>query len=155
MVDASAAKVTFELVTPTELVFSKDVDMVVVPGAEGDFGVLPGHTPFLTTLRPGLIDIHDGGSIAQSLFVEGGFAEATPQRCTVLASGVRPMSKIFAEDASQRLADAEEALRAADDDSHAAAEAMVKAATYLAAQDARGLTGAIVTAEELARRLGF
>ena len=60
MVDANAAKVNFELVTPAQRVFSEDADMVVVPGAEGDFGVLPGHTPFLTTLRPGLIDIHDG-----------------------------------------------------------------------------------------------
>ena len=135
MADASAAKVTFELVTPTELVFSKDADMVVVPGAEGDFGVLPGHTPFLTTLRPGLIDIHDGGSIAQSLFVEGGFAEATPERCTVLASGVRPMAEVTAEDAAARLSTAEESFSAADDDrrataetERAAAEAMVKAA---------------------------
>ena len=135
MADASDAKVIFELVTPTELVLSEDVDMVVVPGAEGNFGVLPGHTPFLTTLRPGLIDIHDGGSIAQSLFVEGGFAEATPERCTVLASGIRPMSETTAEDAAARLSAASEALSTADDDTRAAAEteraaaeAMVKAA---------------------------
>ena len=108
--------------------------MVVVPGAEGDFGVLPGHTPFLTTLRPGLIDIHDGGSIAQSLFVEGGFAEATEERCTVLATGVRPMAEVTAEDARERLAAANEAAAAADDETRAAAEtervaaeAMVKA----------------------------
>ncbi len=134
MADASAAKVNFELVTPTQLVFSEDADMVVVPGAEGDFGVLPGHTPFLTTLRPGLIDIHDGGSISQSLFVEGGFAEATEERCTVLATGVRPMSDVSAEDARERLAAAIEAHGAADDETRAAAEteraaaeAMVKA----------------------------
>jgi len=134
MADANAAKVNFELVTPAQLVFSEDADMVVVPGAEGDFGVLPGHTPFLTTLRPGLIDIHDGGSIAQSLFVEGGFAEATEERCTVLATGVRPMAEVTAEDARERLAAANEAAAAADDESRAAAEtervaaeAMVKA----------------------------
>ena len=122
MVDANAAKVNFELVTPAQRVFSEDADMVVVPGAEGDFGVLPGHTPFLTTLRPGLIDIHDGGSIAQSLFVEGGFAEATEERCTVLATGVRPMSDVSADDARERLAIANEAAAAADDDNRAAAE---------------------------------
>jgi F-type H+-transporting ATPase subunit epsilon len=94
-----------------------------VPGAEGDFGVLPGHTPFLTTLRPGLIDIHDGGSISQSLFVEGGFAEATETRCTVLAIGVRPMSDVTPEDAATRLAAANDALSTADDDNRAAAEA--------------------------------
>ncbi len=122
MADANAAKVNFELVTPAQLVFSEDADMVVVPGAEGDFGVLPGHTPFLTTLRPGLIDIHDGGSISQSLFVEGGFAEATEERCTVLATGVRPMSDVSADDARERLAAANEAAAAADDDNRAAAE---------------------------------
>ena len=126
MADANAAKVNFELVTPAQLVFSEDADMVVVPGAEGDFGVLPGHTPFLTTLRPGLIDIHDGGSIAQSLFVEGGFAEATEERCTVLATGVRPMAEVTAEDARERLAAANEAAAAADAE-RVAAEAMVKA----------------------------
>ncbi len=122
MADANGAKVIFELVTPAQLVFSEDADMVVVPGAEGDFGVLPGHTPFLTTLRPGLIDIHNGGSIAQSLFVEGGFAEATEERCTVLATGVRPMSDVSADDARERLAAANEAAAAADDDNRAAAE---------------------------------
>jgi F-type H+-transporting ATPase subunit epsilon len=132
MADASAAKVNFELVTPTELAISEDADMVVVPGAEGDFGVLPGHAPFLTTLRPGLIDIHDGGSISQSLFVEGGFAEATPERCTVLASGVRPMSDVTAEDVQARLAAAEDALRGADDDSRAEAEAERAAAAAMA-----------------------
>lgn len=134
MADANASKVNFELVTPAQLVFSEDADMVVVPGAEGDFGVLPGHTPFLTTLRPGLIDVHDGGSISQSLFVEGGFAEATQERCTVLATGVRPMTEVTPEDARERLSAANEALSAADDDNRGAAEteriaaeAMVKA----------------------------
>jgi len=133
MAEASTGKVNFELVTPTELVFSEDTDMVVVPGAEGDFGVLPGHTPFLTTLRAGLIDIHRGGAIAWSLFVEGGFAEATPGRCTVLATSVRSLDDVTPEDAKERLNAAEEALRGADDENRVgleaervAAEAMVK-----------------------------
>ncbi len=142
MADANAAKVNFELVTPAQLVFSEDADMVVVPGAEGDFGVLPGHTPFLTTLRPGLIDIHDGGSIAQSLFVEGGFAEATEERCTVLATGVRPMSDVSADDARERLAIANEAAAAADDDNRAAAETeRVAAAAMVNATEMRPSAG--------------
>ncbi|MEE2760009.1 MAG: ATP synthase F1 subunit epsilon [Pseudomonadota bacterium] len=140
MAETNTGKVNFELVTPTELMISEDTDMVVVPGAEGDFGVLPGHTPFLTTLRAGLINIHQGGVVAQSLFVEGGFAEATPERCTVLATVVRPMDEVSPEYAKARLNDAEEALRGADEGTHdgleverAAAEAMVKAAEMRAA----------------------
>jgi len=140
MAETSTGKVNFELVTPTDLIFSEDTDMVVVPGAEGDFGVLPGHTPFLTTLRAGLIDIHQGGVIARSLFVEGGFAEATPERCTVLATTVRPMDDVSPEYAKARLNAAEDALRGADEETRAgleaecaAAEAMVKAVELRAA----------------------
>ncbi|MAF50065.1 MAG: ATP synthase F1 subunit epsilon [Rhodospirillales bacterium] len=128
MADSGIGKVAFDLVTPTELAVSEEADMVVVPGAEGDFGVLPGHTPLLTTLRAGLIDIHQDGAIEQSLFVESGFAEATPERCTVLAGGVTPMNEISAEDARARLAAAEEAYRAAEDDARAAAETELRTA---------------------------
>ena len=80
-----AEKVEFELVSPERLLVSKPVDMVVVPGAEGDFGVLRGHAPLISTLRLGVIDIHDAGSVADRIFVAGGFAEVTAERCTVLA----------------------------------------------------------------------
>lgn len=80
-----AEKVEFELVSPERLLISKPVDMVVVPGAEGDFGVLKGHSPLISTLRLGVIDIHDEGSISERIFVAGGFAEVTAERCTVLA----------------------------------------------------------------------
>ncbi len=80
-----AEKVEFELVSPERLLISKPVDMVVVPGAEGDFGVLKGHSPLISTLRLGVIDIHDEGSITERIFVAGGFAEVTAERCTVLA----------------------------------------------------------------------
>ena len=78
MADAAENKVAFELVTPTALAVSEDVDMVVVPGSEGDFGVLAGHTPILTTVRPGVINMYTDGTITKSLFVEGGFAEENP-----------------------------------------------------------------------------
>jgi F-type H+-transporting ATPase subunit epsilon len=80
-----AEKVEFELVSPERLLVSKPVDMVVVPGAEGDFGVLRGHAPLISTLRLGVIDIHDAGAVAERIFVAGGFAEVTAERCTVLA----------------------------------------------------------------------
>jgi F-type H+-transporting ATPase subunit epsilon len=77
--------VEFELVTPERLVISESVDMVVVPGTEGNFGVLPGHAPLISMIRPGTIDVYQGKSITQRIFVIGGLAEVTPERCTVLA----------------------------------------------------------------------
>jgi F-type H+-transporting ATPase subunit epsilon len=125
MAEAERAKVTFELVTPTALAVSEDVDMVVVPGIEGDFGVLPGHIPTLTTMRPGVIDMYIGGEISKSLFVEGGFAEANPEGCTVLAEGATDIVEISPEDAQIRIAAAKDALANSHD---AAAENEVKVA---------------------------
>jgi F-type H+-transporting ATPase subunit epsilon len=78
-------KVQFELVAPERLLMSQAVDMVVVPGSEGDFGVLPGHAPLISTVRPGVIEVYEGNAVADRIFVAGGFAEVTPERCTVLA----------------------------------------------------------------------
>jgi F-type H+-transporting ATPase subunit epsilon len=82
--------VQFELVTPEQLLVSRDVDMVVVPGTEGNFGVLPGHSPLISTIRPGTIDIYEGSTIAERIFIAGGLAEVTPERCTVLADEAMP-----------------------------------------------------------------
>ena len=80
-----ANTVEFELVIPENLVFSSNVELVVVPGAEGDFGVLPGHAPFISSLRTGVISIYENDSVNERIFVTGGFAEVTSERCTVLA----------------------------------------------------------------------
>ncbi len=80
-----AERVEFELVTPERLLLSEMVEMVVVPGTEGNFGVLPGHAPLISTIRPGTIEIYEGQTIARRLFVVGGIAEVTAERCTVLA----------------------------------------------------------------------
>jgi len=125
MAEAERAKITFELVTPTALAVSEDVDMVVVPGVEGDFGVLPGHITTLTTMRPGVINMYIGGEISKSLFVEGGFAEANPEGCTVLAEGATDIVEISPEDAQIRIAAAKDALANSHD---AAAENEVKVA---------------------------
>ncbi len=77
--------IEFELVSPEKLLKSEPVEMVVVPGAEGDIGVLPGHSLLIAAVRPGVIDIHEGGQVRESIFVAGGFAEVSPERCTVLA----------------------------------------------------------------------
>jgi F-type H+-transporting ATPase subunit epsilon len=86
--------VQFELVTPEQLLVSRDVDMVVVPGTEGNFGVLPGHAPLISTIRPGTIDIYEGNAIAERIFVAGGLAEVTPERCTVLADEALPPDEL-------------------------------------------------------------
>ena len=78
------AMLHFELVSPEKLVFSGDVEQVDVPGAEGDFGVLAGHAPFVTTLRPGILTVHGPGG-AQKIVVLGGFAEVSTEGLTVLA----------------------------------------------------------------------
>src|ERR1041384_7318961 len=86
-----ADKIQFELVSPERLLVSRDVEMVVVPGSEGDFGVLRDHAPLISTVRPGVIDIYDdGNTISDRIFVSGGFAEGTGERCTVLAEQAVP-----------------------------------------------------------------
>ena len=86
--------VQFELVSPEKLLLSEEVEMVVVPGAEGDFGVLPGHTPVISSVRPGIIHIFEGGAVKSRIFVAGGFAEVTGERCTVLAEEAVPLDEI-------------------------------------------------------------
>ena len=113
-------KVAFELVSPERLLLSQEVDMVVVPGEEGDFGVLTRHAPMISTLRPGVIQVHQGGSVAESIFVAGGFAEVTPQRCTVLAEEAVAVGEIDRAATEQRLSDARDDLLDAKNDSEKA-----------------------------------
>jgi F-type H+-transporting ATPase subunit epsilon len=108
MSDVSTSKVFFELVTPTFLAISEDVDMVVIPGVDGDFGVLRGHTPILTTVRPGVIKMYVGGAVVKTFFIEGGIAEANPEKCTVLAEFAHNIEDISLQDAETRLSKAKE-----------------------------------------------
>jgi F-type H+-transporting ATPase subunit epsilon len=82
------------LVSPEKLLLSEAVSMVVVPGTEGNFGVLPGHALFISTVRPGVVDVYQDGKISERIFVSGGFAEVTPERCTVLADEAVPLSAL-------------------------------------------------------------
>jgi F-type H+-transporting ATPase subunit epsilon len=106
-------KVAFELVAPERLLASVDADMVVVPGEQGDFGVLPNHAPLLSLLRPGVISIYQGDRVDQRVFVAGGFAEVNERGCTVLAEAAEPVGEINLEEARQRLRDVEEDLSTA------------------------------------------
>ncbi len=106
----------FELVSPEKLVLSEPAEMVVVPGAEGDFGAMPMHAPLISAVRPGVIDVYQGGKVANRIFVAGGFAEVTAERCTVLAEEAWPLSDLDAATVAARLEAAEKAQASADND---------------------------------------
>jgi len=103
-----------ELVSPEKLLFSRPVDMVVIPAAEGELGVLPGHAPMIVLLRGGVIRLYDGAQVTERLFVAGGFAEITTESCTILANEAIPVAEVSRTTAQQRLTDAEQAWAAVD-----------------------------------------
>ncbi len=105
-----ADKLHFNLVSPERQLMSEDVDQVDVPGAEGMFGVLPNHSPFMATLSPGVIKVKNGQTETR-IFVRGGFAEVTPAGLTILAEEAIPVKELDHAAIAQRIKDAEEDLR--------------------------------------------
>ncbi|WP_371348075.1 F0F1 ATP synthase subunit epsilon [Ancylobacter sp. IITR112] len=105
----------FELVSPERLVYSGAVTEVIVPGAEGEFGILAGHAPFVSTLKPGVLTIKGDGP-AKKLFVRGGFAEANPAGLTVLAETAIPLAELRADNLAQMIRDAQEDVEDARDE---------------------------------------
>ena len=120
---AEEEKVQFELVSPEEILVSEAVDMVVVPGSEGDFGIMPRHALFLSSIRPGVVRVFTGGAETWRIFVAGGFAEATAERCTVLADEAIQVKDIDRAATEARLKDLREDLTDAKDDEARAAVA--------------------------------
>ena len=102
-----------ELVSPEKLILSEDVEMAVLPGGEGDFGVMRGHSPVISTLRPGEIVIFEKNKIKSRIFVGGGFAEVNNQICTILAEDVQNVDDINRDEALKMLGVAEEEIHAA------------------------------------------
>ena len=85
----------FDLVAPEQLLFNDEVGMVIVPGKDGDIGVLPGHSKVLSSLRPGRVMVYgEGKNLLKSFFVTGGFVEINPEKCIVLAEDVNEMSDL-------------------------------------------------------------
>ena len=83
------AKISFDLVSPENLIFNDEVGMIIVPGKDGDFGVLPGHSKVMSSLRPGRVMVYgEDKNLLKSFFVSGGFAEVNPEKCIVLAESV-------------------------------------------------------------------
>jgi len=103
-----------EIVSPEKLLLARPVDMVVIPAYEGELGVLPGHSLMIVLLRGGEIRLYEGAQVTDRLYVSGGFAEITPERCTVLATEAIPIAEVSKAEAERRLAAAEEAYGAAD-----------------------------------------
>jgi F-type H+-transporting ATPase subunit epsilon len=105
----------FEIVTPARPMIAQQAELVIIPGGDGNFGVLPGHAPMLSTLRPGTIEIRELNlKVNEQIFVEGGFAEVTPERCTVIAEEAMYVRDITRDDAEERLKRAHDALMVAD-----------------------------------------
>ena len=106
--------VNLEIVTPDRLLLSRPVDMVVIPASEGDMGVLEGHSPAIVILRGGIIALYEGERVTDQMYVAGGFAEVTPERCTVLANEVLAPADLSREEGERRLTAAQEALAQVD-----------------------------------------
>lgn len=102
------ASLHFELVSPEKLVFSGEVEQVDVPGAEGDFGVLAGHAPFVTTLRPGILTVHTAGGAQERIVVLGGFAEVSAEGLTVLAELAESVKDIDRAIVTERIGEMEQ-----------------------------------------------
>ena len=109
-------RIRFEVITPSRVLIQQDVHLVVIPGGDGNFGVLPGHAPLLSTVRPGTVEIYDADmKVVERIFVEGGFAEVNPERCTLLAEQAMDVREITRDRADTRLQQADQALLAAED----------------------------------------
>ena len=127
-----AGNIHLEVVTPEKVVVSEETQIVACPGSMGEFGVLVGHTPFLTTLKTGVIRYTDANGKERYVFVSGGFAEALPDKVTVLAESAERRSDIDLERAKESLARAEKRLaedRAREDIDFARARGSLERAT--------------------------
>jgi F-type H+-transporting ATPase subunit epsilon len=111
-----AAAFQFELVSPERLLVSEEVTQVVVPGSEGEFGVMAGHAPFVATLRPGFLKVSRTGGDELDFFVRGGFAEVGANGLTVLAERAIKSEELHAEEIAKQIRDAEEDVKDASDE---------------------------------------
>jgi F-type H+-transporting ATPase subunit epsilon len=109
------AALHFEFVSPERVLFSGDVDQVDLPGAEGDMGILAGHAPIVTALRPGIVTIYNGGS-REPVVVIGGFAEVSPAGLTILADRAMPHENFDTALLASEIKDAEEDVADASDE---------------------------------------
>ena len=105
----------FDLVAPEKLLLSEQVEQVVVPGSDGYFTMLKGHAPFMSSVKPGVVDITRVGGEVLRIFVRGGFADVSPTGLTILAEEAIPVAEVNAQALAQDIKDAEEDLADAKD----------------------------------------
>ncbi|MEW6117299.1 MAG: F0F1 ATP synthase subunit epsilon [Nitrospirota bacterium] len=121
-------KIRLDIVTPHGLVLSEDVEEITASGTEGEFGVLPGHVPFITTLKIGMLILKNGGN-TEYIFVNSGYAEVTADKVVVLADSAERAEDIDVERAIAARKRAEERLRQAEKVDFTRAEAALERAT--------------------------
>lgn len=142
MADTAQTTFNFELVSPERRLISEPARMAVVPGEEGDFGVLPGHSALVATVRPGVVEVHGvDGSAMRRIFIAGGFADVTATSCTILAEEAISVSDLNVEALEKSLTNLKDDLGLAKDEIERArvskkinlAQAKIAAATGKAA----------------------
>ena len=125
-------KVDFELVSPEKLLMSTQASMVVIPGTEGDFGILAGHTDIISNIRVGIVDVYTDEIIDKRVFVSGGIAEVSEDRCTILADEAIVLEEIDKKTAEGRLSEAQKILNESKDEAaRVTAERQVEIAQML------------------------
>ena len=125
-----AENISLEVVTPEKIVVSEDAQIVVAPGTLGEFGVLIGHTPFLTTLKTGAVHYKDANGNERFLFISGGFAEALPDKVTVLAESAERRRDIDSERAKGALERAQHRMEKEEDVDFVRDKAALERAMY-------------------------
>jgi len=133
--------IKLEIVSAETAIFSGEATMVVAPGKDGDLGIAPKHTPLLTTLRPGEIEVHKEGEDKEYIYVTGGILEVQPHMVTILADSATHSDELDEEAALEAKNEAEQALKGADkkeDLEQAQAQLVEAAARYSAVKKLKG-----------------
>tara|TARA_B100000029_G_scaffold157805_1_gene153142 strand:- start:930 stop:1346 length:417 start_codon:yes stop_codon:yes gene_type:complete len=133
--------IRLEIVSAEVAIFSGEATMVVAPGKDGDLGIAPKHTPLLTTLRPGEVEVHKKGEDKEYIYVTGGILEVQPHMVTILADSATHSAELDEESALEAKKQAEEALKGVDkkeDLEQAQAQLVEAAARYNAVKKLKG-----------------
>ncbi|AIL65002.1 ATP synthase subunit epsilon [Rickettsiales bacterium Ac37b] len=112
----SDKKLNLEIITPEGKIFSHEVDMAVIPGTEGDLGILPGHISLISTVRPGLLITYHGDNISNNIFISEGFAEIYNDHCVVLVENAVDTDKLDKSDIINHVNDLNKAIAISESD---------------------------------------
>jgi F-type H+-transporting ATPase subunit epsilon len=128
----SDAAFHLQIISPAQVLVDAYVPCAEIPGTEGDFGVLPGHAPFFSMIRPGVLTIHASDRTTQRFFAAAGYADVSPQGCTILSDHIHDLADITIDDAAEALNAARAAIgHAASDSEKASAQKLLEIAEAL------------------------